>query len=504
LAAGLGKSFKEHAKGITGIGSFPPVEKTIRFILETMPKTKKIGTIYNNAEANSRSVVSLMRKLAEKLNLELVEIPVVNTSEVFQATQVILSKGIDVMYITGDNTATQAFDAISGLCAKNSIPIVANDAPLVEKGALASIGPGWKGVGYHTGDLIAQMLNGASPDTIPIEDFVNEEVSIDLNRAKTLGITVPKKYLPATKQENKSPKYKFALVHFVDSPNSEDCEKGIRKALEDKNLMEGTDFTMKTFNAQGDIATLNSIAGSLGSEKWDLVFALSTPTVQMLTKKLAGYKIIFTNVGDPLAAGLGKSLEDHLPNVCGVSTMSDFEGMVKLVGILHPQIKRIGTVFAPAEINSVSYNNRLEEAAKKAGIVLVSVPANTATEVMDAANSLVSQKIEAFCQISDNLTGSCASAILKVSLNSKTPLYGFVTNLVGQGAVAVCARDYFQAGYESGGMATDVLSGKNPSNIPYRNVLKTDFLLNKKNAELFQINIPESIYMALPIKPVGE
>lgn len=293
-------------------------------------------------------------------------------------------------------------------------------------------------------------------------------------------------------------KFKLALVHYVDSPNSEDCEKGVRKALEDKDLREDVDFTLKVYNAQGDISTLNSIAGSITSETWDLVFALSTPTVQLLAKKLPDTKIVFTNVGDPVAAGLGNSFDDHLPNLCGISTMSDFEGLLKLVQFLHPGIKRAGTVFTPSEINSVSYKDHLVEAAKKSGIEIIAVPASSSTEVLDAANSLVAQRIDAFCQISDNLTGSCSSAIMKVSLDSKIPYYSYVTTQLDQGAIAVCARDYFQAGYEAGQIGIDVLSGKNPAQIPYRCVAKTDYLINLEAARLYKVPVPDQVYTVFP------
>ncbi|MCX6239116.1 MAG: ABC transporter substrate-binding protein [Bacteroidia bacterium] len=274
-------------------------------------------------------------------------------------------------------------------------------------------------------------------------------------------------------------KFKLAMVNYVDSHNSEDCDKGIRKALEDKKLIEGVDFTFKVYNAQGDMSTLNSI--------------------------LPQSRIVFTNVGDPIAAGLGKSFDDHLPNLCGISTMSDFEGLIKLVHQLHPRMKRAGTVFAPAEINSVSYKDRLAAAAKKDGIELIAAPAGNATDVLDAANSLVAQRIDVFCQISDNLTGSCSAAILKVSLDSKVPYYGFVSQQMKQGAVAVGARDYFQAGYEAGQMGIEVLSGKDPAKIPYRFVEKTDYLITLETAKIFKIRVPDQIFTAFPqlkiIKP---
>jgi len=325
-----------------------------------------------------------------------------------------------------------------------------------------------------------------------ISDLQNRNVK------KSLDLTIPDKYRATNDSMPVTATHKLAMVHYIDSPNSEACEKGIRKALEDKGLRDGVDFTLKVYNAQGDFSTLNSIAGMISNESWDLVFVTSTPTVQLMAKKLPNLKIVFTNVGDPLAAGLGKSFDDHLPNLCGISTMSDFEGLLKLVQYLHPGIKRAGTVFTPAEINSVSYKDRLVEAAKKKGIEMIAVPANSASEVLDAANSMVAQRIDAFCQISDNLTASSCSAILKVSLDNKIPYYGFVTDQIYQGAVAVCARDYSQAGYEAGQMGIDILSGKNPAQIPHRYVEKTDYLISQETARLHNIPIPGQVFTAFP------
>ena len=291
---------------------------------------------------------------------------------------------------------------------------------------------------------------------------------------------------------------KLAMVHYVDSPNSEDCEKGIRKALEDNLLKENADYTIKVFNAQGDMSTLNSIAGTIGNETWDLVFATSTPTMQILSNKLTSQEIVFTNVGEPIAAGLGKSFDDHLPNICGVTTISDFDGLLNLALYLKPGMKSVGTVFSPAEVNSVIYKDRLADAARKRGVELIAAPAGTTTEVLDAANSLVAQRIEAFCQISDNLTGSSGSAIMKVSIDSKVPVFGFVTNQIKQGAVAVCARDYYQAGYEAGRMGAEVLAGKNPALIPFHCVSKTDYIINPEAAGLFRISIPDKLLTAFP------
>jgi putative ABC transport system substrate-binding protein len=182
----------------------------------------------------------------------------------------------------------------------------------------------------------------------------------------------------------------------------------------------------------------------------------------------------------------------------GISTMSDFEGLLMLLMKIKPDIRRIGTIFTPGETNSVAYRSRLEEAAKKAGLQLVSMPANTASEVLEAAKTLVANKIDAFTQISDNLIGSCSAAILKVSFNSRVPYFGFVSHHLGQGAVAVCARDNFQAGFEAGVMGLSVIAGQDPAKVPIRFVNKTDFIVCEENARHFNITIPDRLFREIP------
>jgi len=287
--------------------------------------------------------------------------------------------------------------------------------------------------------------------------------------------------------------FKMSMIHFVDSPNSEDCEKGTRDYLADIGWTEGKDFTLSVYNAQGDMSALNSITGTVTSQDWDMIIANSTPTIQALARKETKSPIVFTNVGDPVIAGLGTSYDDHVAGITGVSTMSDFDGMVDMILSLQPAIRRIGTVFAPAEVNSVAYKEGLEKAAKKRGIELVTAAASTATEVTDAAVSLTSKKIGAVCQISDNLTASCISAIIKAAENGRIPMYGFVTKLMGQGVMAVVARDYHQAGYDAGVMVKKVLDGTPAGEIPFQLVTKTIFEVNVTIAAKYKITIPDGL-----------
>ena len=508
LEAGAGKSYTDHLPNMTGVGSFPPVEKTMDFIREIIPGTKRIGTLYNSSEINSQLVVKKAREYLKENNIQLIENTVINSSEVYQAISALCMRNVDAVWITGDNTAMQAFHGIAKVCHENNMPLIMNDTEFVDIGALAAVGISWYAVGKRTASYVARVLNGESPANIPIENFVKEQITINPEIAAALKIKIPDKYLNPeiaaaldmnipekqinpTDDEVKVKKFKFCLAHYVDSPNSEDAEHGIRDELKKSGLVEGKDFTMKVYNAQGDISTLNSITEAISSEKWDLVFVTSTPSTQAISKKVTNSPIVFTMVGDPIKAGLGKSFTDHQANITGVSTMSDFKGMVALVKESMPGIQIIGTIYTPGEVNSVAYKEALEKAAQQAGLTLVAVPANSATEVADAALSIVNRKIQAFTQISDNLTASSGSSIMKVAYDNRIPYFAFIGKQVKDGAVAAIASDYYYAGVDAVMLAKQVLSGKPIKDIPFQNVSKSVVDVNREAAQFFGITIPE-------------
>lgn len=289
----------------------------------------------------------------------------------------------------------------------------------------------------------------------------------------------------------KGKKLKLCLVHYALSEISEEAESGLRAELKNSGLIENEDYTLKVYNAAGDISTANSIAESLANEYWDLIFTASTPTLQIFIQKIKDIPIVFTNSGDPIGAGAGINFEDHLPNVTGISTVSDFEGMVTLVKESMPGIRSIGTVYTPGEINSVYYMEGLRKAAKEQGLELIATPANSVTEVADAAMTLIAKNVEAMTQISDNLTSGCSSVIIKQARDNSIPYFAFITSQVEKGALAAIARDYSTAGSDAVKIAIQILNGKNPKDMPFRLVSKSTVTINRDVMKQLNIKIPD-------------
>jgi ABC-type uncharacterized transport system substrate-binding protein len=191
IAAGAGKTPTDHLPNITGVGSFPPIEDTIHVIQQLVPGVKTVGTLYNSSEANSRKVVSVARDLFQQQHIKLEEIAITSTSEVFQAAQTLASRNVQALWITGDNTALQAFAGIAKVAADARLPLIINDPEFTEQGALVSVGIGWYQTGQAAAKVAARVLRGESPKMLPFENVAVKQLVLNSRVAQQLKITFP-------------------------------------------------------------------------------------------------------------------------------------------------------------------------------------------------------------------------------------------------------------------------------------------------------------------------
>lgn len=195
IAAGAGTSAEDHLPHVTGVGSFPPLEKMIDAMQQVLPDLKSIGIVYNDAEANSRKAVSVARKLVADRGLKLEEATVTNTSEVLQAAQVLVLRGVDILWEVGDNTANQGLEGMIKAGLQSGIPVINSDADSASRGSLVGVGISFYESGYAAGDIAVRVLLGEDPASIPFEEVAVVRLAANLDAARKLNLTFPAAFL---------------------------------------------------------------------------------------------------------------------------------------------------------------------------------------------------------------------------------------------------------------------------------------------------------------------
>ena len=348
----------------------------------------------------------------------------------------------------------------------------------IKKGATGGIGDSYLESGQQSGRLAVQVIAGVPPSDLPV-----------------MPTQIYHRIEPAEK--NRDPRtepLKLRIVLYSETEFAERCRDGLIDGINKAGYAEGKDYILRLYNAQGDMSTLSSIMTAIKADRVDLLMVISTPTLQAALR-LAGEetKVVFTAVGDGVRAGAGKNETDHLPNVTGISTRSPFDGMARLIKETVPDVTRVGTLFTPAEINSILYKDWFKEALTKEGIELVAVPVTSSTDVAQSAIELCGTDIGLVAQIVDNLTRPGFALIARKAAEQNLPVYVFDSDQMKDGGILCLARDYYNAGLEAAEKAVRILRGENPENIQFNNTQSEKLILNLELAEKYNLIVSDEL-----------
>jgi len=198
-AARVAESATSKPANLTGIQAMPPVEAGMRTMLEVVPNAKRIGIIFNPAEANSVVATNLAREAARKLNVELLDANVSKSDEVLQAAQSLLARNVDAFFISTDSTVVTGLEALVKVAQDNRKPLFGNDPDSAKRGSVTALGLDYYGQGYQSGELAARILKGESPANIPIELANVDYLAVNLKAAELQGVTIPPTLLARAK-----------------------------------------------------------------------------------------------------------------------------------------------------------------------------------------------------------------------------------------------------------------------------------------------------------------
>ncbi len=506
----------DHPRCMVGIGTFQPVRNALLYAKRSYPALRRVGTVWNPAEACSEACMRVARRTCKEIGVELLEAQADSTTAVGEATSSLLARGVEAIYIGGDNTVEMAMSTITKLATAGRVPVIGCAPGHADVGALIGLGADYVEVGRAEGRLAADLLSGRDPATVPIVNLTPNKLAINLSVLSRLqakwvvppdildsaaividmnGRRTEKAGAPSAGPQTATlpKKWRIYLVKLVNNPAIDNTEQGVRKGLDESGLVEGRDYALKVGNAQGDLPTLSTLIDAALTEQADMVYTLTTPALQAAMQKVRDRPLLFALALDPLMIGDRGTHEKHRGNIAGVYNSSPFGEMMQILRACLPKARVIGTLYAPSESNSVNFRDELEKAARGAGLRLVAVPSNSPSEVADAAIALTQRGIDALCQIDDNLNGAAFPSIVMAARQARLPVFGFSSGQAAQGAAVVLASDHFDEGRESALIAARVMRGESPASFPYRGISKTRLVVNRQAAETVGLRIPESV-----------
>ena len=509
---------------VAGFGTLQPAKLLLMAMHASAPTVKRLGCVWNPAESNAEASIKLGRAACAELGIELLEANGANVSEVATATDVLISRGIDCFWILPDTNVIAAAPTVTDRCRKAHVPVITNFPELAKLGAAINYGADYRAMGVSTGAIAALVLKGVAPRDIPCENFLPIALQLNYSGFGENWIRVPElaalaetiydppaapvvrevaqelvppsigamlAALPAVVNSAQRAMPTIAVLTYNRTPNFEDSYRGFIQEMGVLGYKNGENCTLQLRDAQLDIGTLGTIVAAIAEEKPDVVVPFTTPALQATLRRIKNVPIVFSLIASGVAAGAGKSNDDHLPNVTGAQITCDWARMLEVATAAIPNLKRVGTVFAPSEVNSVYHRDEWRQVLNAAGIELISVAADRPTELPEAAEGLATQGVQAILQISDNSSSTGFAAIVKSADRANIPVFAFAPGAMREGATISVSRDFEDVGRVCARLVDKVLCGQSPASIPFTNPTETTLLINPTRMARYGITLPK-------------
>jgi putative ABC transport system substrate-binding protein len=197
VAANLVSTLAHGEGNVTGLSDAIPTAEHIALFKE-IAGISTLGYIYTSSEANSISALNLVQEACASLGLELVTQAINTSAELRQAAEAIVNR-VDGIYLTTDNTVFSALPALIQVFGTAKKPIFSGDVTgALGGGCVIASGFNYYKAGLATGNMVADILEGANPGEIPVKfltDPSESDLLFDLDAAKNCGIPIPQKYL---------------------------------------------------------------------------------------------------------------------------------------------------------------------------------------------------------------------------------------------------------------------------------------------------------------------
>jgi putative ABC transport system substrate-binding protein len=253
------------------------------------------------------------------------------------------------------------------------------------------------------------------------------------------------------------------------------------QAIQAFRSIQSSNTTITEYNLAGNLARGREIAKSLRGAPPDLVFAVGLKAALAAKLELVDTPTLFCLVLNPESHGL------PAPNMTGISMRVSPDEQLASIRTMAPHAKRIGLLYDPDQTGPVVAEAQL--VARKLGIEVLAVAVDDSATVPNALRKML-PKIDLFWLLQDQtvVTHDSLEFILRTTLDSKVPVFGFSPTLVQQGALGALVINARDIGRQAGALASAMLRDRVPTRQPLQEPTHPELAINLNTADYFGLS----------------
>lgn len=175
---------------LTGVTILSPElsAKRLAVLKELMPKLSRVAVLWDPANPSQKMATE---EAARALSIRLLVFEVRKGDDLPDVFRAAKSGRAEALNVFASPLLSSLQQSIMELAARHRLPAIYQWKEHAEAGGLVAYGPSLAGMWRQTAVVVAKILNGAAPATVPIEQPTRFELVVNLRTAKQLSLTIP-------------------------------------------------------------------------------------------------------------------------------------------------------------------------------------------------------------------------------------------------------------------------------------------------------------------------
>ncbi len=193
VSAGLVTSLSRPGSNLTGFSNFNTrlMAKRLELMRQVAPLSNTIAVLVNSKTPVTATIEREVRSAGQILGLRVAMLGAATEDEIDKAFVAAVGQGAGALLVSGDSYFNSRHMQIIALASRHKIPAIYDRREIATAGGLMSYGMNnfdfYRQAGIYTG----QILKGARPADLPVQQPTKVELVVNLKAAKALGLEMP-------------------------------------------------------------------------------------------------------------------------------------------------------------------------------------------------------------------------------------------------------------------------------------------------------------------------
>ena len=270
-----------------------------------------------------------------------------------------------------------------------------------------------------------------------------------------------------------------------------------REGLRDLGYVEGRNIAFDYRYANGVPERLAQAAAELVRLPVDVIATFGTPPTVAAMRSTTTIPIVMIGIGDPVRAGLAKSLAHPGGNVTG-NTILGAAVVAKRLQLFKeavPTVSRVALLWNPDNASNVLNVEEVKAAAPALGMTFIPVALRSSNEFYSAFSAIMRERPDGLLITADPIQQLHIGQIIDFLATNRLPaMFQVRENVVAGGLMSYGASvpDLFRGGAR---YVHRILQGSSPVDLPVELPTKFELVINVKTAKALGLAIPESFLL---------